>query len=350
MHLKKWNKSIIGWLSLSILLLGLGIFSIFPIPYFVIQPGEAVTAAQIVDVKQSKTASSGEFLLTTISMREAKMFDYLHTYLFPHTELVDQTEVLARYESEAEYEKRQETNMKNSQNKAVLAAFQQANLPISSEMTGIEVVGLVDDSQRGDELRVGDILLAINGVKLQSVSHLLEILKPLAVGEQVVVNLQRGQELMKEPVRLIALPTDDGKDKARAGLGILPMEMLTVKSEPQVEINAENIGGPSAGLMFALEILDQLSPEDLTQGMKIAGTGTISENGEVGQIGGIEHKIIAANREKAQIFFCPKDRSPEDSNEKVVKQIADELNIKVKIVPVRTLSEAIAYLQDIASG
>jgi hypothetical protein len=92
------------------------------------------------------------------------------------------------------------------------------------------------------------------------------------------------------------------------GIGIVPMTERRVQTEQTVRIRADHIGGPSAGLMFALEILNQLTPEDLTRGLKIAGTGTLSAEGEVGQIGGVEQKVMAADREGADLFICSRRR------------------------------------------
>ena len=101
----------------------------------------------------------------------------------------------------------------------------------------------------------------------------------------------------------------------QVGIGIVPVTERRVQTKPAVRIRADHIGGPSAGLMFALEILNQLTPEDLTRGLKIAGTETLSAEGEVGQIGGVEQKVMAAEREGADLFFVPADVRPGDSNQ-----------------------------------
>ncbi|MDN5312485.1 MAG: Lon-like protease, partial [Thermoanaerobacteraceae bacterium] len=103
-----------------------------------------------------------------------------------------------------------------------------------------------------------------------------------------------------------------------------------------IKIDTGEIGGPSAGSMFALEILNQLSPEDLTKGKKIAGTGTISLNGDIGEIGGIQQKVVAAHRDGAEIFFAP------EKNAKDAMEAAKKLGIKV--VSVKKLDDILDYL------
>lgn len=98
--------------------------------------------------------------------------------------------------------------------------------------------------------------------------------------------------------------------------------------------------------MFSLEVYNQIVKEDLTRGYKIAGTGTMDAEGNVGQIGGIKHKIVAAHKEDVDIFFYPRDITEYDTNEKEIKeQVKEEGYTDIKIVPVSTLKEAIEYLE-----
>ncbi|MCK9906873.1 hypothetical protein MXD63_43635, partial [Frankia sp. Cpl3] len=98
---------------------------------------------------------------------------------------------------------------------------------------------------------------------------------------------------------------------------------------------AQGIGGPSAGLMFTLEIYDQLNTElDVTRGYRVAGTGTISADGTVGRIGGINHKIVAADKAGAEIFFAPDDAEGEISNYQEAMATAKRIGTKMRVVPV----------------
>jgi PDZ domain-containing protein len=114
---------------------------------------------------------------------------------------------------------------------------------------------------------------------------------------------------------------------------------------PKVTVKTDEIGGPSAGLMFALEIYDQLMEEDFTKGYKIAGTGTIDSKGAVGPIGGIDQKIVAADKAGAEIFFAPNEKGISDSNYNLAVKTVNEIDSKMKIVPVDLIDDAINYLQ-----
>ncbi|MEH7275544.1 S16 family serine protease, partial [Neobacillus vireti] len=110
-------------------------------------------------------------------------------------------------------------------------------------------------------------------------------------------------------------------------------------------VKTDEIGGPSAGLMFTLEIYDQLMDEDFTKGYKIAGTGTIDSEGTVGPIGGIDQKIVAADKAGAEIFFAPNEKGSKDSNYNLAVKTAREIKSKIKIVPVDGIDDAINYLK-----
>ena len=106
--------------------------------------------------------------------------------------------------------------------------------------------------------------------------------------------------------------------------------------------------------MFTLEI-NQLMDEDLTKGYNVAGTGTMQETGEVGRIGGIDLKVIAADEADIEIFFAPDDELPEEvlknnpslrSNYLEAKEVAEKIGTKMKIVPVKTVDDALAYLEE----
>ena len=99
--------------------------------------------------------------------------------------------------------------------------------------------------------------------------------------------------------------------------------------------------------MFSLEIYNQLMKEDITKGYNIAGTGSINEQGEVGRIGGVKQKVIAAEQAKADIFFAPNEFGSPTSNYQEALEVANQLNVKIKIVPIDTFDEALEYLNNL---
>jgi PDZ domain-containing protein len=336
------NKTAIRLLWLSILLLIVGFCFLIRVPYYAMQPGDAIDTGDVISVDGGYTAKTGDFFLTTVAMKKANIFDYLLAKVNKKIELVPVKEVLAEDENDKQYEQQQVENMVESQHSAVISAFQQAKKPIHVTYKGVEVMGVTSGAK--NKLKIGDIIQTVDGSPTMTTNQLMQFFKTKKAGENVRLGVLRGNKKVSENAVLIPLATGNNKEK-RVGLGFLPMDRLqSLTSSPKVSFKTNNIGGPSAGLMFSLEILNQLTPTDLTKGFAIAGTGTISQTGQVGQIGGIEHKIAAAMEEGATIFFAPKDIYEGDDNEAIAKRTAKELGADMKVVPVATLQEAIDYL------
>lgn len=157
--------------------------------------------------------------------------------------------------------------------------------------------------------------------------------------------MRNGKQL-KENLNVKTIPNGNG----RVGIGVSIVTERELVVDPKVKINSHEIGGPSAGLMFTLEIYNQLVEEDLTKGHEIAGTGTINEKGEVGPIGGINQKVVAASDAGAEVFFAPNEKGAEKSNYKDALETAKDIKTKMKIIPVDTLDDALTYLEKMDKG
>ncbi|MFD1444905.1 SepM family pheromone-processing serine protease [Thermoactinomyces vulgaris] len=322
----------------------IGALFLVPIPYYTISPGSAEDVSPLVNVKGHPPDEQGDFYLTTVSMKEGVLIDYLYSFLSGNVDLIHEEKVLAEGESDEDYERRQAESMQMSQNHAVIAAYRYAGKPVTVRVRGIEVLRLIDGSGGLEE---GDLITQIDHQPVRSVEQLTGYLSRKKAGEKVHVRVVRQQTPRDLLVRLTSLPATKGKEKA--GLGIVPVLKTEIQTDPSVRIDSAKIGGPSAGLMFSLEVLNRLMPEDLTRGYRIAGTGTISPDGQVGQIGGIEYKITAAAEKGAELFFCPADKTPADQNEKLAKATVKAKKFPMKVIPVRSLNEAVEYLKRLPS-
>jgi Lon-like protease len=338
------KKKIIIAVTIAILFIGIGIYLLLPIPYYVIQPGLALDVKPFVQVENGESKERGTFLLTTISLKEGAMFDSIAARFSNQMELVPRTQILAPNETDEEYQRRQTENMIQSQNDALIAAFRQAKKPVTVHMLGVEVFQTLPNTPKS--LQRNDLIQAVDHTPILSSEKLIAYLQTKKPGDVVTIQLLRANQQLEKEVTLIALAgATDGQE--RAGLGIVPLTRTSVKTTPPAKIEAKDIGGPSAGLMFSLEVFRRLTSEDLTQGLTIAGTGTIDDQGKVGQIGGIQYKIMAAKEKQAQIFFCPKDMDPDDENEKIAQATVKKINASLKVVPVSTLEEAVQYLRNL---
>ncbi len=336
---KRWR--VLGFASL-LLLTALAAAWAIPVPYFVLRPGSAVPVLQFVDVEGADFRERGEFLLTTVSVREGNALEYLLAWMVPGSKLVPREEMLDPGENPDMYRRRQQEWMTLSQQNAILAAFRYAGRSAEEILLGVKVIRTLSGMPAEGKLMSGDRIVAVDGQPTRSVSQLLRKLREKRKGESVRITLWRQGKKLEKTLPLVPFSQAKG---GQVGIGIVPMTERRIRTDPPVQIRADHIGGPSAGLMFALEILNQLTSEDLTRGLKIAGTGTLTAEGEVGQIGGVEQKVAAADREGADLFFVPADVHPGDSNQSRAEAAARAIGSRMKIVPVRTLNEAVHHLE-----
>jgi PDZ domain-containing protein len=336
-------------------LIGLAIlYAIFfiQLPYFIFMPGTAEEIKPMVSVSKGSDQERGALMLTTVRVSDTNITTYLIALIHPYEELQPKSSIFRQGESEKEYSSRQEYVMITSQSSAIEAAYKKAGVPYHISHEGVRVLQLLAGMPGEKVLKAGDTLLKIDDKQIQASIDLLDYIKTKKVGDSVTITFRRDKAEQSSTLQLAQLPQAQGSTEApRAGLGIVPADMQSVKADQadkQVTIKAGEIGGPSAGLMFSLEIYNQLVPEDITKGYRIAGTGTIDPDGLVGVIGGIQHKIVAADKAGAEIFFAPKDIKPKDGspilNYTTAVERAKQINSKMKIVEVETMDDALRYL------
>ncbi|MDR1799532.1 MAG: PDZ domain-containing protein, partial [Bifidobacteriaceae bacterium] len=180
-------------------------------------------------------------------------------------------------------------------------------------------------------LQAGDKILALNGQAVTGYGQLLGLLDQITAGTEVTVQVERDGSTVDVPV------TTQGNDGAPARLGVA----VTFETPVEVTYGIENIGGPSAGTMFALAIIDKLGDEDLADGRVIAGTGTMDADGSVGAIGGIRQKLIGAEEAGATVFLAPQANCDEARG-----HVPDGL----QVVAIEDLDDAVAALDALRAG
>jgi len=193
------------------------------------------------------------------------------------------------------------------------------------------------------KLMPGDHVFEIDGKAFKSSEEFIKYVSSKKAGDVVKLAYKRNGKTDQAEVQLKAL--EDGSNRAAVGIQLVDDKEIDV--DPDVKVQSEEIGGPSAGLMFSLEIYNQLTKEDLTKGYEIAGTGTITPDGIVGRIGGIQQKVVAADKAGAEIFFAPNEEGAQDSNYQEAMIAAKDIKTKMKIVPVDTFEDAVIYLENL---
>jgi PDZ domain-containing protein len=283
----------------------------------------------------------GNFMLTTVRMGRANIYSYAEAKISKYEEIYPVNEILSSTETEDEYDIRQLYLMKDAKLNATDVAFHKAGLPVKYKYNGIYILSVLRGMPAYGKLKAGDRIFKVDDHNVSSSEQFTEYVGTKKAGDTIRFTYSRNKK-----TKIAALKVEPfKKEPKRVGIGITLVEDKDIVVDPPVKINTDEIGGPSAGLMFSLEIYNQLTKGDLTKGRQIAGTGTISVDGTVGPIGGIEQKIVAADKAGAEIFFAPNEKGAKKSNYHDALKAADEIGTKMKVIPVDTFNDAVKYLE-----
>ncbi|MBR5369820.1 MAG: hypothetical protein IK137_00790 [Bacilli bacterium] len=313
-----------------ILLLLLFIIFIYPLNYYIIIGGGASNVSTRINV-EDKYKSKGSFNISYVEELKGTVFTYLLSYIIPSWEREDAN--LYKYnvnESIDDIEFRSDLDLSYSNSNATYWAYTLANKSVDMVDTKIYVIAILDDFIT--ELKIGDQIISIDGNTYDNIDKYKEYIQTLNENDYALVKVLRNNKEKELKCKIYKY-----KDKLMLGIGL--QELDEYVTEPKVNIKFENgESGPSGGLITALEIYNQLVKNDLTKGKKIAGTGTIEKDGTIGEIGGVEYKILGAAQAKMDIFLVP------DGNYKDAIKYKKKHNLKIKIVKVSNIEEAINKL------
>jgi len=314
-----------------------------PVPYVVESPGPAInTIGKInnqpvitVSGTESFPATGGSLDLTTVHVTgglpdsQINFFQAMQAWLTPSDSLYPAELIYAPGTSQEAVNSENSAAMTSSQENATAAALTALNIDYK---TVTAVASVLTDGASGGIIKPDDVLLTIEGKPITGISVIQDVLAQQP-GKAVTVELLR--DGVSKSVSVTPRKGTDGKYL----LGITLQDKFTFPFE--VNITLSNIGGPSAGMMFALGIMDNLTPGDLTGGKPFAGTGTIDPQGNVGAIGGIAQKMIGAQQNGAEYFLAPAANCSD-----VVGHVPNGL----QVIKVATLKEAYEAVSAIGSG
>lgn len=310
------------------------LISFIQLPYYITKPGMAAELAPLVKI-EGAYEEEGSLMLTTVRMGQANLFSYAFANFSEYQHIYPINRIRMEGETDEEYTNRQLYLMENSQESAIIVAYKHAGKKVDFKYNGIYVIGTEPNMPADKILKPGDRISKIDDRKFETREQLIEYVGGKAKGDKVTISFMRDKKIKTESIALTTFPNDPKK----VGLGVSIVNDREVIPIPNVIIDSEKIGGPSAGLMFSLEIYNQLTEEDITKGYQIAGTGTIDDNGLVGPIGGISQKVVAADNAGAEIFLSPE----EDYTEAVLA--AKDIKTSMNIVKVSNFTDALNYLK-----
>lgn len=297
-----------------------------PLPYYIDAPGGLIDVSERLEIEDGYPIN-GSLNLAYISEFKANIPTLLYAMLNKDWEIVKKEEVVASNETIEENEYRNHLLLEEANQNAIMVAFDKANLDYEVKNRKVNIIYIYEESDTN--LKIGDQIIEVNGVKINSKEEALNEISKTDTVKFKVINDGIIYERYANKVMI------DGNKL----IGVMVSETKEVVPSKEVNINfKKSESGPSGGFMMALSIYDYLTVEDLTKGLKIVGTGTIDEFGNVGVIGGVSHKIKAAVKEKADIFFVPTENYEEAKNTVL------EDNLDIKLVEVSHIDDAINYL------
>jgi Lon-like protease len=314
----------------------------YTLPYYVSKPGMAKELEPIIQVENGYD-EKGTFMLTTVRMGKANIYSYLIAKASKYQKIYPEKDIRREDETEEEYSTRQLHLMDTSKLNAIEVSYKKAGIPVDYHYKGVYVLNIFPDMPAEGKLLPGDRIIKIDDRSFSSSASFIDYVNEKQVGDSIILSIERNNSPKEVTITVASFPQYPSKK----GVGIELVEDKEIIVKPTVKVNTDEIGGPSAGLMFSLEIYNQLTKEDLTQGYEIAGTGTITADGNVGPIGGIEQKIVAADKVGAEIFFAPNEKGEKDSNYNAAVKTAKDIKTKMKIVPIDTFDEAVDYLMNL---
>jgi PDZ domain-containing protein len=299
-------------LGVVLLLVGIGIAIAWPIkvPYYTLSPGPVYDTSDFVDVVEtdSPVDANGELFFLTVSLQEANVFEWVAAKLSPKVDLAPRQNIRPEGVSREDLRRENLARMEQSKTDAQFVALTQLGFEPTYIGTGALVIDTVEGTGSEGVLLAEDVIVGIDGNDVAFRDDLPGLLADKEIGDSVFVIVERPVSGSDDPdvleLEIVLGPHVD--DPERPMIGILVDNNAPIVEFPvEIDMDSQNIGGPSAGMMFALEIINQMTEEDITDGLRIAGTGTIRRDGTVGPIGGVKQKVFAAIDTGATVVFIP---------------------------------------------
>jgi Lon-like protease len=314
---------------------------LLPVPYVILGPGPTLNTLGETSGKPLITITghhtypaTGHLNLVTVSYQggpgsNMNVFQALRAWLDPSEAVVPETELFPAGQSAQQTQAQDTEQMTSSQQTATAAALTQLHIPYQ---TVVSVVSTVPGYPASTVLKAGDVIEAVDGKPVTDQTSLSSMITAHPTGTVLTLEVLRAGKTLNVPVA----------SRASAGTAVIGVEVQEQYKFPfTVSISVGDIGGPSAGMMFALGIIDKLTPDNLTGGKFIAGTGEITASGQVQPIGGIQQKMVGARSAGATIFLTPAANCSDTTG---------AVPAGLRLVKVSTLSQAMSDLEAIKAG
>jgi len=310
------------------------LLNLIPTSYFLVIPGQAINLSENITVENGEKDAKGQFLLTSTAIIKANLLLYIYGFFDPNIDLKNRDDEILLNMEQKDYINIMEKLMQESQMISKVVAIRKAGYSPEISGRGILINGILDNSPAKNKLLPGDVIIKIDEQPIHTLEEFSEIIRSYSSRQMVRITFLRNNSTYSTSISLIELPGADDKT-GRIGIGVYTeTKDLQCRFPLEIEINLEKIKGPSAGLMIALEVLNQLTENDLSSSLLIAGTGNLSMDGRITEVDGIKQKIVSAKKHKADVFLVPQKNYPE----------ALKFGRGIKIIPVDDFDDVIIKL------
>lgn len=319
--------------NIKIFIVFITFFCIFSIelPYYIETSGGILNLEDRIEIEDAYE-SKGTFNMTYVSEMKANVFTFLLSKISKNYDLIKREEVVKYNETEEDLMFRSKLMLEEANNNAILLAYKKANKEVKVISNKLYVTYI--DEIADTNLKIGDEILSVEGINVSSKVDIAKIINSKKAGDKIKLSVLNNDKKMERVATLI-----DYENSIL--IGVMITEKKELKTEQNIELKfKKSESGSSGGLMTSLAIYNYLVEEDITDGLKISGTGTIDENGKVGEISGIKYKLKGAVKEKSDLFIAPLGENYEDAlYEKELN------NYDIDIIGVSTFDEVLEYLK-----
>jgi PDZ domain-containing protein len=286
---------------LIIILISLMPFGLIKTDFYFMSPGPPYQWD--IEIEGAKSFDyDGNLYQLTVRRDEANYFTYIWAKVDNSVDLYSREVILPKGVTPQQLSEISIQNMKTSENVAIAVALDSLDFKVETQGDGVLVVGILEDSPVEGKLLKEDLIKSINNDEINSTTEFIALLRTYDIGDTVSIGLLRNNTDITIETKLIEHVDYEGEPMV-GFLASTPNQRFVFPIN--VDIDTGNVGGPSAGLMMALNVYNSLTQDDLTKGIKVAGTGTIEIDGSVGPVGGVKQKVIAAKKAGSSLILVP---------------------------------------------
>lgn len=301
----------------------------YELPFAIYTPGGIVNLEDRIEV-DGEHVTEGSLNMSYVSLVKGTLPMILLSYVIPNWDLVSRNEITRDDESVTEMLELEKLYMQSSIDNATILAYQKADKEIDVTREVNNIIYIAPEAKT--DLKVYDELLMIDGIDVENIIELKEIVNSKKEGD--IVNITVNRDGKKKECQAEIYATSDGLK-----VGISFLTTYEYVADPSITVETKSSeSGSSGGLMLSLAIYNAITDEDITHGKTIVGTGTITVDGIVGPIDGVKYKILGAVKSDADMFLCPEENYEE------ALEVKEKFDLDILIHSVKTFDEALAYL------